>query len=186
MTDEITPEWLADFDENDCVRLDVRPILAGGSDPLKQILIKVDLLSAEDILLIEAPFNPVPLRRMMASKGYISHAVSKSDKHWQVYFKQHDVEDLPALPDLSELPAFPLYWYEDVLHMDLRRLEPPNPMVAILKVIEGGEGGDSFIVRLMRDPIYLYPELSERNWKAEMIAENPDGLRVRVYKGNKA
>ncbi|MCK5424350.1 MAG: DUF2249 domain-containing protein [Emcibacter sp.] len=185
MTGEDRPEWLDEISADDCVKLDVRPILASGADPLEQILAKVDTLNPDGILLIEAPFNPLPLRRMLAGRGYASHGVPLSPKHWQVYFKKQDTADLAPLPDLSDLPAFPFYWHEGMLQMDLRRLEPPNPMVAILKVIESREGGDSFMVRLMRDPIYLYPELSERNWHAELLEEGNDGLRVMIVKGHK-
>lgn len=185
MTSEIFPQWLANLCQDDCARLDVRPILAGGVDPLEQILAKVDQLAEQDILMIEAPFDPLPLRRMLGAKGYASHAVALSRRHWQVFFKKQERADLPQLPDFSDLPPFPHYWHEDVLEMDLRRLEPPNPMIAILKVIENGEGGNYFIARLIRDPIYLHPELVERNWHAEVIEENADGLSVKIIKGNK-
>lgn len=186
MTGEMPPEWFAGLDEDDCTRLDVRSMLATGVDPLAEILAEVDLLPVQDILLIEAPFDPVPLRRMLAGRGYASHAVLLSPEHWQVFFKKQDRADLPVLPDLSDLPPFPLYWHEGVLEMDLRRLEPPNPMIAILKVIESDEGGNYFIVRLIRDPLYLYPELVERNWYAVVLEESDDGLMVRINKGNKA
>ncbi len=186
MTGRIQPVWFANLNVDECVHMDVRPILTGGVDPLQQILVKVDLLSSDDILLIDAPFDPVPLRRMLGARGYESNAVPISDKHWRVFFKKQDTVDLPALPDISDLPPFPLYWHEGMLEMDLRKLEPPNPMIAILKVIKGGEGGDNFMVRLIRDPIYLYPELSEQNWYAETLEENEDGLKVRIYQGNKS
>ncbi|PCJ43295.1 MAG: hypothetical protein COA81_04445 [Alphaproteobacteria bacterium] len=182
MTGEMPPDWFADLNEDDCMRMDVRPILARGDDPLEQILAKVELLAVQDILLIEAPFDPLPLRRMLTGRGYASHAVPLSPKHWQVFFKKQDGAKLPDLPNLSDLPAFPLYRQDGVLEMDLRGLEPPNPMIAILKVIESGKAGDKFIVRLMRNPVYLYPELVERNWQAQVLEERDDGLRVEITK----
>ena len=184
-TGGMPPTWFADLSQDDCVRLDVRSVLAAGDDPLEQILRQVGQLSAGDVLLVEAPFDPVPLRRMLAGKGYDSHKVSLSPEHWQVYFKQQAVVILPDLPDLSDLPAFPYYWHEGQLEMDLRRLEPPNPMIAILKVIEAGAVADSFMARLIRDPIYLYPELAERGWVAEVLEANDAGLLVRLNRGNK-
>lgn len=177
---EMPPTWFADLNQDDCVRLDVRPVLAAGDDPLERILCQLDQLSAADILLIEAPFDPVPLRRMLAGRGYDNHIISLSPEHWQVYFKQQAVVILPELPDLSDLPAFPYYWHEGQLEMDLRRLEPPNPMIAILKVIEAGNVTDNFRARLIRDPIYLYPELAERGWVAEVLEENDAGLLVKI------
>lgn len=178
----IPPSWFTDLGQQDCARLDVRPILEGGVDPLEQILRKVDQLSTEAVLLIEAPFDPIPLRRLMARRGYDSHAVRLTDKHWKVFFKLQERQTLPAFPDL---PAFPMTRRDAVLEMDLRELEPPNPMIAVLKLIESGEGGGEFNVWLVRDPIYLYPELVEREWRAVIIEDSEEGLLVKIEKVSK-
>lgn len=180
---ENRPDWLSALCSDDLIELDVRPVLATGEDPLTQILAMASGLSGDDILRIEAPFNPHPLRKMMASKGFDSFGAELGPRHWEVFFKYQDSVTLPPLPDVADLPPFPLYWHEDILHMDLRRLEPPNPMIAILKTIESGQGGDAFHVKLARDPIYLYPELAERCWQAKVIEENENDLKVIICKG---
>ncbi len=58
---------------------------------------------------------------------------------------------------------------EDV-HLDVRGLEPPQPMVRILGLIDSGEAGDVLIVHLDREPIFLYPELDDRGWSYEIVA----------------
>ncbi len=176
------PAWVRSLDVENCLRMDVRPVLKAGRDPLDQILAQVDRLAPEDILLIEAPFDPIPLRRLMADRGFDSHVTRVTEGHWQAYFHRQITRNLPELPDL---PAFPMTWRDGVLEMDLRGLEPPNPMIAILKVIESGEGGDDFTVRLMRDPIYLYPELVECNWQAQVTGQDDEGLTVRMCKVRK-
>jgi Uncharacterized conserved protein (DUF2249) len=63
-------------------------------------------------------------------------------------------------------------------HLDVRGLEPPQPMVRILGLIDSGEVGDVLIVHLDREPIFLYPELDDRGWSHEIIAAgrgNPAG-----------
>lgn len=176
---ELPPEWFIGLNEGDCTRIDVRPILARGTDPLELILENVAQLSPDDVLLIEAPFDPLPLRRLMAGRGYDSYGVQLSDQHWQVFFMQQEIRHLPELPDL---PVFPMQWRDGLLEMDLRGLTPPNPMIAILKIIENSTGGDDFMVRLMRDPIYLHPELVSRHWRADVVEESDDGLMVRIKK----
>lgn len=57
----------------------------------------------------------------------------------------------------------------DGLHLDVRGLEPPEPMVEILRLLEGGAVSCPVIVHLDRDPIFLYPELDERGWAHERI-----------------
>ena len=62
----------------------------------------------------------------------------------------------------------------DAIHIDLRGLEPPEPMVAILQAIDGGEVDTVLIAHLDREPIFLYPELDDRGWSHELI-QCPDG-----------
>jgi len=162
-------------------RMDVRPLLARGIDPLEQILARVSNLPDNAILQIEAPFDPLPLRRLMTGRGYDSHSVQRSEDHWQVSFRKQDGAKLPDFPDL---PDFPVTRQGDILEMDLRGLTPPNPMIAVLKLIESGQAGEGFTVRLDRDPIYLHPELAERHWHAEMVEDGDNGIRVRISREN--
>ena len=185
MSDDDKSKWGEGGDnlnQMECLTLDVRPILARGVDPREQILAMVDQMKPDNMLLIEAPFDPVPLRRLLAERGFESQVKRISDTHWQILFK---LGEMPPLPDLPDLPPFPMIWISGELEMDLRDLDPPNPMIVILKVIESGEGGDAFTVRLIRDPIYLYPELVERNWRAQIISQNEKELRARIFKSDK-
>jgi len=74
----------------------------------------------------------------------------------------------------------------DALHMDLRGLEPPEPMVAVLRAIDGGEVDTVLIARFDREPIFLYPELDDRGWNHEIIqppsgsASWEDGVMLRL------
>lgn len=64
-------------------------------------------------------------------------------------------------------------WHdEEGLHLDLRGLEPPQPMVAILSEIESGATGP-LILHMDRDPIFLYQELEDRGWSWRQ--GQPDG-----------
>lgn len=57
----------------------------------------------------------------------------------------------------------------DAVHVDLRGLEPPEPLVAILRMIDGGEVDHVLIAHFDRDPVFLYPELDDRGWTHEII-----------------
>jgi hypothetical protein len=54
-------------------------------------------------------------------------------------------------------------------HLDVRDLDPPQPMVKILTLIDAGEADDVLIVHLDREPIFLYPELDDRGWSHEIV-----------------
>lgn len=74
----------------------------------------------------------------------------------------------------------------DAVHIDLRGLEPPEPMVAVLQAIDGGEVDTALIAYLDREPIFLYPELDDRGWSHELIQSSggstdcEDGVMVRM------
>lgn len=57
----------------------------------------------------------------------------------------------------------------EAMHIDVRGLEPPEPMVEILRMIDGGEADAVLVAHLDREPIFLYPELDERGWAHEII-----------------
>jgi hypothetical protein len=57
----------------------------------------------------------------------------------------------------------------DAVHVDLRGLQPPEPMVTILRMIDAGEAGAVLIAHFDREPIFLYPELDDRGWNHEFM-----------------
>lgn len=69
---------------------------------------------------------------------------------------------------------------DDGTHIDVRGLPPPEPLVAIIALIEGPEAGDLVIVHHDRDPVFLYPELDLRNWGYEVIPGDMGEVRLRL------
>lgn len=58
----------------------------------------------------------------------------------------------------------------EAVHVDLRGLEPPEPLVTVLRMIDCGEVDDVLIAHFDREPIFLYPELIDRGWTHEIMA----------------
>lgn len=78
----------------------------------------------------------------------------------------------PTAPEATE-------WCEDgVLHIDVRGLRPPEPMVAILRCIATLAPGDSLLVHHDRDPLLLYPELAEIGWEAQRLPSPAGEVRL--------
>lgn len=63
----------------------------------------------------------------------------------------------------------------DGIHIDVRGLEPPGPMVEILRLIDGDPGASVIIAHLDREPIFLYPELEDRGWAHEIVPHTCSG-----------
>ena len=68
----------------------------------------------------------------------------------------------------------------DGRHIDVRGLPPPQPLVAILRLIDATPTLRVLIVHHDRDPMLLYPELAERDWAAERVAGAPGEVRLRL------
>ena len=69
---------------------------------------------------------------------------------------------------------------EDGLHIDVRGLPPPEPLVAILALLRGMQDPIPVIVHHDRDPVMLYPELADIGWGAVRIASPPGEVRLRL------
>jgi hypothetical protein len=83
-------------------------------------------------------------------------------------------------PDVGEDTAI---WREDgVLHIDVRGLVPPEPMVAVLSLLKSGKVRDRLIVHINREPIHLYPELEEWGWLYETNMVNDEHYQVEIIR----
>jgi len=63
-----------------------------------------------------------------------------------------------------------LWRAQDGLHIDVRGLPCPEPLVTLLRLIDGGEAGEVLLAHLSQEPLLLYPELEERGWCCRLIA----------------
>lgn len=75
-------------------------------------------------------------------------------------------------------PAVPREWQADgATHLDLRGLAPPQPLVAILRLLRSLQAG-TVVAHLDRDPMMLYPELAELGWEALPLDGDPGEVRL--------
>lgn len=68
----------------------------------------------------------------------------------------------------------------DGIHIDVRGLPPPEPLVAILELVGSIHDDTAVIVHHDRDPRMLYPELAELGWTAEPLDGDPGEVRLRL------
>jgi hypothetical protein len=72
-------------------------------------------------------------------------------------------------------------WTEaDGIHVDVRGLPAPQPMVEILSLVRSIDDDRVVIVHHDRDPQLLYPELAEIGWSAEIVDGEPGEVRLRL------
>lgn len=71
-------------------------------------------------------------------------------------------------------------------HIDVRGFAPPQPLVAIVRLLEDIDASGApraVIAHLDRDPLMLYPELAQRGWAAQPLPAAPgDAVRLRLVR----
>ncbi|MFZ2648539.1 MAG: DUF2249 domain-containing protein [Burkholderiaceae bacterium] len=72
----------------------------------------------------------------------------------------------------------------DGVHIDVRGLAPPQPLVAILQLVASIADATPVIVHHDRDPLLLYAELAEIGWVAQAIAGDSGEVRLRLVRAD--
>ena len=115
------------------VTLDVRDDIRQGRQPCAKITqAAADLKDGEALRLI-APFEPVPLFSLLASKGFAHQANPLGGGDWEVLFTRTEVPLTAENKATSPSPS--ACGCSQVVEVDARGLEPPQPMVKILEAV---------------------------------------------------
>ncbi|MBU5342408.1 DUF2249 domain-containing protein [Caldifermentibacillus hisashii] len=82
------------MDVQKIVELDVREDLRLKKEPFDKIIGTVKQLKDGQVFILHAPFNPLPLHKVLGRKGFEHNAEKLEKNHWKVtYFKKEDKED---------------------------------------------------------------------------------------------
>jgi len=63
---------------------------------------------------------------------------------------------------------------QDGVHIDVRGLDHPEPIVKLLRLIDANEVGGAVTALFSYEPSFLYPELDHRGWGYEIITADDD------------
>ena len=137
------------------VDLDVRDDLRAGREPFNRIVATVKTLGPGEVLVLRAPFEPVPLYAVLGARGLSHWTECLAADDWRVWFYS---EEVPAL--------------------DVRGLSPPQPMVRVLECLDRLAPGASLTVLHDRRPMFLYPQLDDRGFTH--VTDEPEPGLVRI------
>ncbi|HET6680017.1 MAG TPA: DUF2249 domain-containing protein [Gemmatimonadaceae bacterium] len=178
--------------------LDVREDLRNGQEPFSRITAAVGSLPAGNVLLLRTTFEPAPLYAVLARRGFVHASEQIGDDDWCVRFWQpveaHDAAaaDTPdprsspqdaaataasAAPLSSAPPDATVHW------LDVRGLEPPEPMVRTLAMLESLPEGHTLVQVNARAPQFLLPILTERGFAFSIDDSDSDRVLVRIHRG---
>lgn len=184
------PAELRTIPETKVVRLDVREDLRAGREPFSQIMAARREVPEGGALCIRAIFEPVPLYAVMERQGLAHHTEYLAEDDWQVWF-------YPAATSPAAAPSEPISHSTaveegtpdesgegDVVVLDVRGLEPPEPMVRTLEALEALPDGQTLVQLNVRVPQFLLPQLEERGFVYEIREQSPELVRVFIHRAS--
>lgn len=83
------------------VRLDVRPTLAAGGEPFTEIVAAADTLPVGGVLELLAPFEPIPLYRVMRHRGFAHRTTPHPEGDFLVTFTSTGITPDQLLADIA-------------------------------------------------------------------------------------
>ena len=167
-----------DFLNQKVVDIDVRAEVDSGSDPFKTIMIAVGSLKEGEVLHLINGFEPVPLYTVMKMKGYDYSTENKSGV-WHMYFYKESSPKAEA-PAVQQGDACAVGG--KTVEVDVRGLEPPEPMVKILETLPQIGKGDLLLVHHHREPMMLYDKLEHLGYEASAEKIQEGYFKVRITK----
>lgn len=170
MTSMAIPETLRSTAAERIVDLDVRDELRAGGEPFSRIMGAVAALPPGSVLRLRAIFEPAPLYRVLGKQGFAHATEELGPEDWRVWFYREGAPLAAAAPpvDLGD---------PELVVIDVRDLDPPEPMVRTLDALSRLPRGKTLVQINSRVPQLLLPKLRQRGFVHE-IREEAEIVRV--------
>jgi uncharacterized protein (DUF2249 family) len=164
------------------VELDVRDDLRAGREPFSRIMSAVGQVPEGGALRLHAIFEPVPLYAVLARRGFTHRTTRISSEHWEVLFsrpgapiatsEQGEVADRPFTSAAEDGASV----------IDVRGLEPPEPLVRTLAAVERMEPGAALVQLNVRIPLHLLPRLEALGLEYEIDESEVGVVRTTIHR----
>ena len=159
--------------------MDVREDLRCGREPFGRILGAVDQLKAGQALRVIAPLRPTPLIGVMTNRGFTHQAKELGGGDWEVVFEREASQ--PAAPAPAAPPPCPAR-PANVVQVDARGLEQPQPLVKILEALAALPDGAALHAQTDRRPMHLLPHLQARGYHGETEELNDGSHLTKIHR----
>lgn len=185
------------------VELDLRDDMRAGREPFSRIMTAVRELADDQVLRLRTIFEPVPLFAVLAKRGFLYESRQDAQEDWSVWFWRGAVE--PAVsgsgsqpfgepgPTAARVPEAPAVQQSRIdepsaqrTHwLDVRGLEPPQPMLRTLAALESLPEGHELVQVNARVPQFLLPVLAERGYAFAVDESSADRVLVRIRRAGR-
>ncbi len=202
------PAALRSIPSERIVDADVREDLLRGEEPFRKIMDARRTMPAGGALRVRAIFEPIPLYAVMARQGLTHWTEKLAEDDWRVWFyaegeageKADSVRSAagaatgskarspeygpnqpkgtPGIRPSPEVDDVAVEAGDDVVVLDVRGMEPPEPMVHTLAALERLPAGGTLVQINVRVPQFLLPQLEARGFSYEIREQEPGLVRV--------
>ncbi len=157
------------------ITLDVRDDIRAGREPLSKIMGTIAGLQPDQSLRLLAPLEPAPLFELLGRRGFHHTARPLAAGEWETLFTRQPVTE-PATIQAAAGPSRgnTTVAAKEVIELDARGLEPPQPLVKILESLGSLLAHAELRAHTDRRPVHLYAHLAERGFTGNS-QEQSDG-----------
>lgn len=170
------------------VRLDVREDIKNGADPFQKIMGAVGKLGEGEALHLINGFEPFPLYSVLKNKGF-EHITNRIPEGFEIIFFRDNTGEGPVkVSGEADENSFTdddlknLAHKKNNIEMDVRGLEPPQPLLKIFEALENLKDDEALYVTHERKPIHLYPRLKDAGYKFLTEERGNELYTIKVWK----
>lgn len=188
VTNEDKPQLPAFFNSlkpEQIIELDVRQMIEAGEDPLPIILKNVKSIKPGEALKIINSFEPTPLLSLLKKQGFDSHVDTIDNERIETYFFKTNDSEVVIENAENAGEGWDDYLQKFNNHLqtiDVRQLEMPGPMMAILDALEHLPKDKALFVYHKKIPLFLLPELKEKNFDYRIKEIGPVEVHLLIFK----
>jgi uncharacterized protein (DUF2249 family) len=164
----LAPERLVD--------LDVRDDLRAGREPFHRIMAARQAMEEGQVLRLRAIFEPAPLYHVLGRQGFDHWTEQLAPDDWRVWFYPAPPAEPAPVDPAEPLPGDAAAG--EVVVLDVRGLEPPEPMVRTLAALEQLPADGTLVQINVRVPQFLLPKLDELGYRYEVREQSEELVRL--------
>jgi uncharacterized protein (DUF2249 family) len=162
------------------VTLDVREDFLNGREPFSRIMGAVAKLLPDEKLRLIAPFEPKPIFPVLGNQGFDHESKRIQSGDWEVLFTRRSGMATSFVPPTHPHCGAAKTEPTEILDVDARGLEPPQPMVKILEAVAALPVGAELRAHTERRPMHLYAQLEERGFVGESGEQNDGSFITKI------
>jgi TusA-related sulfurtransferase len=127
-----------------------------------------------------APFELTPLYSVLGNQGFdhVSRQIPLGD--WEILFTRRSGVMTAFVPPSCPPCSTVKTGLKEIIDVDARGLEPPQPMVKILEAVAELPAGAELRAHTERRPMHLYAQLAERGFTAESEVQNDGSYLTKI------